>query len=281
MAVNREYKATLFSKLFNEPTRLRELYNALADTNYGEDTPIEINTLDSAFFNDIRNDVSFTIDNKYIVLLEHQSTINANMPLRFLQYITRVYEKITEDRAVYNEKQVEIPTPEFIVLYNGTKPFPADKTLRLSDAYKATGKNDKRFGSLELTVRILNINPGYNDDLLQKSNTLNGYTSFIERVRNSQLGGNDQQDAVKDAIKWGISQNILRNFLTEHGAEVSGMLFGTTFNIEIAKEVWQEEAREEALEEVQAVIADKDSELADKDAEIARLSALVAELQQK
>ena len=75
MAVNREYKATLFSELFSEPTRLRELYNALSDTDYGEDTPVEINTLEDVFFNDVKNDVSFTIDNKYVVLLEHQSTI--------------------------------------------------------------------------------------------------------------------------------------------------------------------------------------------------------------
>ena len=45
MSANREYKASFFSKLFSEPSRLRELYNALDDTNYGEDTPFEINTL--------------------------------------------------------------------------------------------------------------------------------------------------------------------------------------------------------------------------------------------
>ena len=84
MGTNREYKATLFSELFSEPHRLRELYNAIADTDYGEETPVEINTLDDVFFNDLRNDVSFTIGGKFVVLLEHQSTINDNMPLRCL-----------------------------------------------------------------------------------------------------------------------------------------------------------------------------------------------------
>ena len=37
MEAKREYKATLFSELFNQPQRLRELYNALADTTYGDD----------------------------------------------------------------------------------------------------------------------------------------------------------------------------------------------------------------------------------------------------
>jgi len=249
MAANREYKSTLFSELFSNPNTLRELYNALADTNYGEETVIEINTLESAFFNDMRNDLSFTIDNRYVVLLEHQSTINANMPLRFLMYIARVFERITNERAIYHEKLMELPTPEFIVLYNGLRAFPAEKTLKLSDAYIGINKSVKKFGNLDLTVRVLNINPGYNDDLLQKSNTLNGYTAFIEHIRNSQNKGIALQDAIKNAITWGMTQEILGKFLTEHGMEVSKMIPGTTFNIDIAKEVWQEEAREDGYEE--------------------------------
>jgi len=50
MQVNREFKATLFSELFSNPDKLRELYNAVAGTNYDEKTPIEINTLENVFF---------------------------------------------------------------------------------------------------------------------------------------------------------------------------------------------------------------------------------------
>ena len=290
MSTNREYKATLFSKLFNEPQRLRELYNALADTDYGEETPVEINTLENVFFNDLKNDVSFTIGGKYVVLLEHQSTINANMPLRCLMYIARVYEQITDERAIYHEKLMKIPTPEFIVLYNGVKPFPAEKTLRLSDSYIASDESLKRFGNLDLTVRIVNINPGYNDDLLQRSVTLNDYTAFVERVRHTRLSGVELRDAVIESIKWGISKGVLGEFLTECGTEVSSMLM-TEFNIDIAKEVWQEEAREDLLIELaekdavlaekDAVLAAKDTEIAAKDDEIRKFAILVAELQAK
>jgi len=274
MAVNREYKATLFSELFSEPGRLRELYNALADTDYDEDTPVEINTLEDVFFNDVKNDVSFTIDNRYVVLLEHQSTINSNMPLRCLMYIARVYEKITDNRAIYKEKLQKIPTPEFIVLYNGAKLFPSEETLHLSDTYIATDELYKSIVSLDLTVRVININPGFNDDLLQKSKTLNDYTAFVEHVRGLKQNGSALRDAVKSTITWGLSQDILGTFLTEHGLEVSSMLY-TEFNIDIAKEVWQEEAREELLD----IIAENNVEIAIKDAEIARLAALVEKLQ--
>ena len=287
MNANRKYKASLFAELFSEPNRLRELYNALAGTDYGEETIIEINTLESAFFNDLRNDVSFTIGGKYVLLLEHQSTINSNMPLRLLSYIARVFEKITDDRAIYHDKLIEIPTPEFIVLYNGIKPFPAEKTLKLSDAYKGTDKTIEKFGSLELTVRVVNINPGYNDDLLQKSEALNGYTAFIEYVRNRQETGLNLNDALKEAVNWGIAQDVLRAVLIKYGVEVSGMIPGTTFDIDIAKEVWREEALEEGYEkgreEGREEGYEKGREEARKEfkAEIEELHRQIAELQNK
>jgi len=39
-------------------------------------------------------------------------------------YIARIFEKITDGDDIYNEALIHIPTPEIIVLYNGTKAFP-------------------------------------------------------------------------------------------------------------------------------------------------------------
>jgi len=251
MGANREYKDTLFSKLFSEPSRLRELYNALADTDYGEDTSIELNTLEDVFVSGLKNDVSFVIDGKFVVLVEHQSTVNENMPLRFLLYIARIYEKITDGRAVYQENLLKIPTPELIVLYNGAKPFPTEKTLKLSDAFIASDKSLEKFGGLELTVRVVNINPNGNKELLKKSKTLNDYTAFVERVRHNRSVGIELRDAISEAIKWGVEEGILMGFLQLYGSEVQNMLF-TEFNIDIAKEVWQEESRAEGRTEGRA-----------------------------
>jgi len=279
METNRKYKDTLFSELFNQPQNLRELYNALAGTNYGEDTPIEINTLENVFFNDLKNDVSFTIGGKYVVLLEHQSTISANMPLRCLMYIARILEKMINERAIYREKLLQIPTPEFIVLYNGEKPFPKEKTLRLSDAYLGNDKSHKGFGSLDLTVRVVNINPKVNGGLLKKSEALGDYSTFIEQVRHNKRRGLLPSDAIKEAIKWGVSQGLLGEYLKEHGAEVTSMLY-TEFNIDIAKEVWQEEAREDGYEEGLAAAKKRfEAELEAKDKELAKLKELVSQLQ--
>jgi len=61
-----------------------------------KDVPVTINTLENALFMGRINDVSFEIGGKLVVLVEHQSTINANMALRLLMYIGRVYENIIE-----------------------------------------------------------------------------------------------------------------------------------------------------------------------------------------
>jgi hypothetical protein len=118
LSVNTSYKDSVFTTLFNDEDRLRELYSALED----------------GLYMDRINDLSFTVGNKLVFVIEHQSTLNKNMPLRILSYIARVYEKIIPRRALYKTALVKIPKPEFIVLYNG--PGKAEKwELRLSDAF--------------------------------------------------------------------------------------------------------------------------------------------------
>ena len=76
MGVNIKYKASLFSSLFSDPNILRELYCALENVSLPDNVPVNINTLQDVLFMDMVNDISFEIDGKLIVLIEHQSTIN-------------------------------------------------------------------------------------------------------------------------------------------------------------------------------------------------------------
>jgi hypothetical protein len=259
MNINKKYKNNLFSWMFSDEDVLRELYNAIAGTNYDKDVKIEINTLQDLLFQDRINDISFMIDNKIIVLIEHQSTINENMPLRMLIYIVRLYEKIIEHlgkKKIYGKKLVKIPQPEFYVLYNGTDDFPAEKTLRLSDAFDTLENKDKL--PLELIVKVININKGQNKELEQKSALLREYATFIEEVRKNLAevsqetvqpveGKTPLEEATRRAVRYCIENNILRDFLTEFGSEVSSMLF-TEWNLDDALEVAREEAWEEAWE---------------------------------
>ena len=128
----------MFSSLFGNPDILRELYSAIEGIALPPDIPVDINTLSGVIFKDKINDLSFTIDNRLVVLIEHQSTINNNIPLRLLIYMAKVYEKIVNMKKVYQTKLEKIPYPEFIVLYNGKDKYPDYSELRLSDAFKGT-----------------------------------------------------------------------------------------------------------------------------------------------
>ena len=81
---NREHKNSVFTMLFDDKAVLLELSNALFGTRYGADTPIEVTTLKNVLFKGRVNDLSFVLDNRLIVLVEHQSTINNAMPYRML-----------------------------------------------------------------------------------------------------------------------------------------------------------------------------------------------------
>jgi hypothetical protein len=243
---NREYKSSVFSLLFGEPDRLRELYNALAGTNYDESARIVINTLEDALFMDRNNDVSFTINDRVVILLEHQSTINKNMSLRLLLYIARVYEKLINYKKLYSTKAITIPRPEFIVLYNGPDEYPDESIMKLSDCFEKEEKHD--ILGLELQVRVYNINKGRNSWLAEQSESLGGYATFIDKAREYKKTGLELNVALEQAVKWCINHGYLPDFLKLHSSEVINMLL-TEWNWDDAKEVWQEEEREKAYQE--------------------------------
>jgi hypothetical protein len=242
MSANKLYKASVFSLLFGNAETLRELYGAITGEQIPTDVPITINTLEDVLFMERINDLSFSIGDRIVVLIEHQSTINPNMPLRLLMYIVRVYEKITGSKNIYSTRRIAIPRPEFIVLYNGVAPYPDEETLKLSDLYA-----DKSLApELDLTVKVYNINTGHNEARLRKSGTLGSYSTFIDKVREFDAQTGSLDEALKQAVNWCIKHGVLPDFLKTHGSEVVNMLL-TEWNMDEALKVRREEGREEGV----------------------------------
>ncbi|MDR1627136.1 MAG: Rpn family recombination-promoting nuclease/putative transposase [Spirochaetia bacterium] len=186
MSSNRQYKDSVFSFLFRDPSALRELYGAIAGIDLPPDTSITINTLEGVLYKTLQNDISFEIARKLVILIEHQSSINPNMAIRLLLYIAKIYEKLTAGRNLYGRKRLFIPRPEFIVLYNGVEPYPDENTLKLSDAFEEAasfGIPHTQPPDLELTVKVYNINQGHNESIIRRSEKLGGYSALIARVR--------------------------------------------------------------------------------------------------
>jgi hypothetical protein len=277
MNVNREHKSSVFTALFDNEDKVRELYSALKGVDYDPNLPIVITTLRDVLYMNRINDLSFTAEDTFVLIVEHQSGLNRNMPLRILLYLARVYEKIVDRRSLYRDALVKIPAPEFIVLYNGTEETPDRWEERLSDAFMETEEGAKSF--LDLTVRVYNINRGRNQELLGRSARLAGYAEFVARVReNEQTMPRDE--AITEAVRQCIRQGILADFLGEHGSEVMNMLL-EEWNWDEAKEVWREEVWELAEAKYRPVIAEiqtirqalveKDQALVEKDRELAEL----------
>ena len=196
-----------------------------------------------------------------------------NIPLRLLLYISRVYEKIIDKRTAYQQKLMKIPMPEFIVLYNGKSEFPSEKVLRLSDAFMDAPGHPEKYGNLDLTVRVLNINSGHNEGIINRSETLCGYVIFIGKVREGTEKGLELEDAITEAIRYCKEHDILQPFLTNHASEVINMLM-TEFNMEDAIAVWKEEGREEGRKEAFKAIIPRLKELGMSIEDIAKATSL-------
>ena len=99
--VQRNYKDTVFRILFREKKNLLSLYNALNGTNYTDVDSLEITTLENAVYTNYKNDISFVFAFE-LLLYEHQSTFNPNMPLRDLFYVTSMLQDKTKDENLYS-----------------------------------------------------------------------------------------------------------------------------------------------------------------------------------
>lgn len=242
MATKRNYKDSMFRAIFKNKRELMVLYNALTGDNLTDPRAITINTLKGVLYNDLRNDLSFQVGDRTIVLLEEQSTDNGNMPLRMLMYITQIYRKIVPQEALYQQKTYKIPAPQFYVLYNGEKDLPVKKDMKLSEAF------DFPTGDLDLTVHLYNITEGKDSPLFPLCPVLKEYSYFVYKVQSLIASGLDRDHAIRAAIRYFLEHDMLQDFFREHNEEVYDML-SLRWDPEIAKKVAIREAREEALEE--------------------------------
>ena len=214
--VYQTYKDRVFRMLFSSKERLLELYNALNGTDYTNPDDLTVNTLENAIYINMKNDVSFIIDCN-MWLYEHQSSYCPNMPLRGLMYFCDLYRKLLRGKDLSVRSLIRIPTPYYIVFYNGLEKREEEFEQRLSDAFE-NGKE----GCIELKVRAININFGHNSELLKKCKTLYGYAYFVAEIRKN-LETMELQQAVELAVEECIRQDILKEFLTEQRVEVIAM----------------------------------------------------------
>lgn len=122
--------------------------------------------------------------------------------------------------------------------------------LKLSDAFI----NPTDSPEVELVCTIYNINPDCNTSLLAKSKVLNGYMSFVNRVRDNLSTQRtveknvDLEDAIREAIDYCIANHVMEIFFREKKDEVmKSMLLDYTW--ERREELIRAEEYEDGLAE--------------------------------
>lgn len=279
--INRRYKDRLFCLIFGTEKykdKAVSLYNALNSSNCTADE-LEIYSIDDFIYINHKNDAAYLIRGT-MPLYEHQSTINPNMPIRGLMYYGELYSKLItiNDLKIFGRKQVMLPTPQYIVFYNGVDNAPAIEDLHLSDAFT----KEPLIPGYEWTARVINLNSIENKDLIDACKPLRDYCIFNEKVREySKIMSH--KVAINRAVDECIEEGILSDILEAHKAEVQKMIFTTNqekrflrhFREEVTEEVREETAAEyiAIINDKDCLLAEKDAVIADKDAELKKLRA--------
>ena len=216
---NAQYRDSVFRSFFNDQTRLLSLCNALLGTNYTNPDELNINTLEGIFFDKQKNDISCSIDNHFLVLIKHQTSVNENMPFRCLSYVAELLNNLIKNKhKLYHKGLIKFPKPKFFVLYDGDKHEPLQRKMRLSDAFD--GDSD----SLELVVTAFNINYDLPQPLLNKCAYLSDYSTLVGKVKEGIRLGLSRRDAISRAVKFCLDNGIMGDYLVENSKEVFNML---------------------------------------------------------
>ena len=245
VTINRTYKDRLFKIIFEDKKELLSLYNALTGKNYQNPDELEINTIDDVIYMHLKNDMSFILDD-WQNLFEQQSTFNPNQPLRGFFYFADLYKVKYFGKKISSTRLLKIPTPQYIVFYNGTANMPDKKELRLSDAFQQPTEQP----DIEVVAHMLNINYGHNKELMERCQKLKEYAQFIDIIRH-YLKENKQwsnEQAISKAIDDCIQNNILRDILQKERLRVMASIL-SEFDEVGYKEMIRQEAYEDAYEE--------------------------------
>ncbi len=244
---NRSHKDSLFVDYFSKDREWKQhflsLYNALHGTNLQvADTTLERVNIDQVLYKSYYNDIAVLVDGQFILMIEHQSTVNPNMPLRLLEYIARIYGNTVDSRAKFSRHLVPLARPEFIVFYTGNQKLPPESYLYLSDSFPNQPPNADL--TLELKVKVCTIRSEHPSPVVHSCPDLEQYVQFLELVEEAKAA--DRTEPLKWAIQEAVHRNILRDYLERKGGEILSILM-TEYDYATDMAVQKEEAYEDGL----------------------------------
>lgn len=118
-------------------------------------------------FSDKQTDVIYKVKNKDIFyLIEHQSSVDYNMPRRIVEYKVEIIRQYIDDSKI-GQKNFKTPLINAIVLYTGKSKWNVSKTIEETQV-KMKEKDTESFGS----YKAIDINNYSENELLNKFGAL-------------------------------------------------------------------------------------------------------------
>ena len=214
---NRNMQDSMFVDLFSTEENLLDLYRSL----HPEDTSVQLSdiknvTLTNVFVNGLRNDVGLLVGDRLIILTEHQSTVNKNMPVRALLYYAEqlkryLFSDNSRRKKVFQKSLMKLPYPEFYVIFTGNDSEFSDSALQLSDAFAV-----KDF--INVTVKVIS------QKNLAAHGLLSEYLEFIKILKDNINCKGDRKEAIKETVQTCLASGILINYLNMRKEGIADML---------------------------------------------------------
>ena len=220
--INRGFKNSVFIDMFAQDEYRLELFHTL-HPEMTEITAQDIRTvtLKQVITNHQYNDLAFIVQDKLMVFVEAQSSWSINILIRVLLYLADTIQEYLheENKDIHDEKQLELPKPEFYIIYTGDRKVPDRISLR-KDFYR----NADIPIDLEATVFTAET-----DDIIGE------YIIFC-RVLDDQIKKLGRtKEAAMEAIQICQDRGVLVKYLKEREKEVVDimiMLFDQEYAVE-------------------------------------------------
>ena len=233
-------KDSVFRDLFGNRKYALQLYQTIhpEDSDVTE-SDIGNVTIKNIFTDQEYNDLSMTVREKILLMLEAQSSWTKNIIIRIFLYLAHIWNEYIENTKQnrYGSKKLLVPRPELYVIYTGdrkTRP----EWIRLSEEFF---EGNKEF--LEVNVKVL-----YGEG---KDDIISQYVDFT-KVYNEQIKLHGKtREAVLETIRICKDRNVLKEYLSGREKEVINIMMGL-FDQEKAVEQFGNEKKEEGRAEGRA-----------------------------
>ena len=221
MTLNRKSKDSVFVKFFQEKKNILQMYKEFhPEMTDLTDDDIDIKTLESVIVNTLYNDLGFIVKDKYVMLVEAQSSWNPNMAVRMMFYLCETFRRyiIDTEQSEHSDTQIKLPEPELYVFYSGD-----------GHNKEVISLNEDFFGGkscVDVKVRVLN----------KVDTSISGqYIGFCKVFNEQRKIYEDGIKSAKVTYRICIEKGYLVDFMKKHESEVIDMM-SELFDEELMRE---------------------------------------------